>query len=267
MQEAGGTKSLCVRGLRAGWDSTEVLCDVSVSLRQGELACLCGPNGAGKSTLLSVLAGVPDARLFVAAEEAPAIIGAAGSTALAGLSRRERARLIASMQQNEYSEWDFSVRDFVLQGRYARSHGGHYMEEDYAAADAVLAELGLGAFADRGVHSLSGGEFQKVRIARSLAQSPAFMLLDEPAANLDYVFGIQLMQLLRGIARGKGIGILASVHDINMAARFADRIILLPPRHAALCGSPAAVLTEENLRLAFGVPFRRVTESVLRPAP
>ena len=94
----------------------------------------------------------------------------------------------------------------------------------------MVSDLNLTQFASRTIHTLSGGEFQKVRLARALAQTPKFLLLDEPASNLDYVYEPHLMALLRDTAHNKNLGVLAAVHDINLAARFADRIILLPPK-------------------------------------
>lgn len=248
--------------LSASYGEKQVLYEVSFTLQQGEFVCLCGPNGAGKSTLLSVMAGVADAGLKVSG----------GGQQLADFSkfpRREAARLIAYLQQNEYSEWNFLVRDYVLQGRFAytkRSIFGagpaNYAAADYEVVDGVLGELGLSDFSNRYIHELSGGEFQKIRLARALAQTPRFLLLDEPAANLDYVYEPHLMALLRDTAHSKNLGILAAVHDINLAARFADKILLLPPaadtansKKSVLFGSPSDIMNTENLKYTFGVDF------------
>lgn len=259
---------LKIENLSASYGDKIVLSDVSFSLQQGEFICLCGPNGAGKSTLLSVMAGVPDAALKVSG-------GGDQMVAFSKLSRREAARLIAYLQQNEYSEWDFIVRDYVLQGRYAYTKRtlfgagpANYTRADYEVVDGVLGELGLSDFSQRYIHSLSGGEFQKIRLARALAQTPEFLLLDEPAANLDYVFEPHLMQLLCDTAHAKNIGILAAVHDINLAARFADKILLLPPaatsanaassdmpKKSVLFGTPSDIMNTDNLKYTFGVDF------------
>lgn len=259
---------LKIENLSASYGDKIVLSYVNFSLQQGEFICLCGPNGAGKSTLLSVMAGVPDAALKVSG-------GGDQMAAFSKLPRREAARLIAYLQQNEYSEWDFIVRDYVLQGRYAytkRTFFGagpaNYTRADYEVVDGVLGELGLSDFSQRHIHSLSGGEFQKIRLARALAQNPDFLLLDEPAANLDYVFEPHLMQLLCDTAHAKNIGILAAVHDINLAARFADKILLLPPaspsanaassdmsKKSVLFGTPSDIMNTDNLKYTFGVDF------------
>ena len=257
--------------LSAWYGEKPVLSDISFALQQGDFVCLCGPNGAGKSTLLSVMAGVSDAGLKVLGQVGWFRYDAShhSTTGASKPSRRELAKLIAYLQQNEYSEWNFLVRDYVLQGRYAytkRSIFGagpaNYAAADYEVVDGVLGELGLSNFSQRYIHELSGGEFQKIRLARALAQTPSFLLLDEPAANLDYVYEPHLMALLRDTAHKKNLGILAAVHDINLAARFADKILLLPPatftatsKKSVLFGSPSDIMNTENLKYTFGVDF------------
>lgn len=285
------TGELRVSNLSASYGDKTVLSDVSFSLQQGDFICLCGPNGAGKSTLLSTMAGVAEAGLKASGQvvwfrydashhsttgaSEIMVVECDAKRRVSKPPRHELARLIAYMQQNEYSEWNFLVRDYVLQGRYAHSNGGHYAAADYEVVDGVLGELGLSDFSQRYIHELSGGEFQKVRLARALTQTPHFLLLDEPAANLDYVYEPHLMKLLRDTAHKKNLGVLAAVHDINLAARFADKILLLPPasststaldtfnnsetsgsnKKSVLFGPPSDIMNTDNLKYTFGVDF------------
>lgn len=235
-----------------------VLHGVRFDLAQGEFVCLCGPNGCGKSTLLSVIAGVPDNGLVINDGEVLLSLadGAFKDVKLSSLRSSERAKVLAYMQQTEVSAWNFSVEEYVLQGRFAHSNGGYFVEEDRAVVNEVLADLGLERFSKRTVHSLSGGEFQKVRIARAFAQQPSFLLLDEPAASLDFVYEPQLMKLLKNLAEKKNIGILLTIHDINVAYTYAQKIMLLPPGKNVLIGTPGDIMTAENLKITFGVDFQ-----------
>ena len=277
------------RALSAAYGKKSVLHNVSFEVARGEFVCLCGPNGSGKSTLLSLLAGLPVGGLRVTSGElVPDLRGrglrggasrgvTCGGVTCRGVPRKEAARLVAYLQQNETCAWDFSVLEYVVQGRFSYTVNGNYSEDDYKVARESLGLLGLGEFAERSVHALSGGEFQKVRIARAVAQRPAFLLLDEPAANLDFVYEPQLMAILRDLAHGAagiagaktggyavGCGILASVHDVNLAAQYADKMIMLPAygarssedeNPAVICGTPSQIMTSENLEKIYGVPF------------
>ena len=256
-------KELVLSGLSAYYGKKSVLKNVSLSIKQGELTCLCGPNGCGKSTLLSILAGVPDQSLKVLqgtvsqrsslqALNNPSQIDA---LSLHKLPRKLAAKTVAFMQQNEYSTWDFTVRELVLQGRFCHTKNGFYTKQDEELADQALRELQIEALAQRPLHSLSGGEFQKARIARAICQQADFILLDEPAANLDFVYEPWLLKKLKALAHEKEIGILLSVHDINLAASYADTLILLPLLTPPLCGKISDILNKENLKLTYGMEF------------
>lgn len=249
-------KSLFCTNLTAGYNNKTILKNVSFELNQGDFVCLCGPNGAGKSTLLTTLAGLQENKLWIKAEQLPSLKSQVSTTLLSQLSKKEVAQNIAFMQQSEYSTWDFTVGELVLQGRFSHSKNGWYSEQDYQLVEEILNQLELTAFKDRNIHSLSGGEFQKVRIARALAQTPDFMLLDEPAANLDFVYEPQLLDLLKKIAREKNIGILLSIHDVNIAARYADKIALLSPESGLLCDTVENIFTAEKLSEAFGTKLQ-----------
>ena len=239
--------SLQIENLTASYGKKMVLKNVSVSVPAGLLTCLCGPNGCGKSTLLSILAGVPDQNLSV--------FRTPGQIDLSKLPRKKAAQFVSFMQQNEYSTWDFTVRELVLQGRFCHTKNGFYTKADEELAVQALEELQISHLADRPVHSLSGGEFQKARIARAICQEPKFILLDEPAANLDFVYEPWLMKKLTALAHEKNTGILISIHDVNVAATYADNLILLPLLSSPICGKIKDILTKENLKLTYGMEF------------
>lgn len=227
---------LDIQNLTVQYNSNIILQNISFTLEKGQFVCLCGANGSGKSSLMASVAASPvkDRKL----------------------SAKEKARIVAFMQQNESSLWNFTVKDYVLQGRFAHTKNGNYLKEDYEIVNQVLQELNLQDFAERTVHNISGGEFQKVRIARALAQQPAFMFLDEPAANLDYVYEPQLMALLKKIAHDKNIGILISIHDINLAWKCADYLMMITKEKKLISGVPDDIMTVDNLKSTFGVDFQ-----------
>jgi len=221
-----------------------VLREVSLSLHAGELVALLGANGAGKSTLLRLLAGflTPDAGLVRVMGEP-----------LSNLSRRQIAHRLAYVPQQFGVDPAFSVREMVAMGRWA--HLGRLSAlaaADEKAIDDAIALADLGELADRRFDTLSGGERQRVLFARALAQGSPVLLLDEPTASLDLLHAHQLMTHVRSNARA-GLAILVAVHDITLAARFADRVLVLSGGHVIASGPPREVLTSELFARAFGV--------------
>nr|MCR4952736.1 ABC transporter ATP-binding protein [Treponema sp.] len=181
MVESLSAKNLCVSS-----GTKKILNGVSLELKKGEVVCLCGPNGCGKSTLLSVMAGT----------EAPGIKVTAGATPIKSLPPKARAKIISYMAQEEKSMWDFSVFDIVLSGRFCYTKNGNYSAQDKLAATEAINQLGITELAQKSVFEISYGEFQKARIARALCQNSDFLLLDEPTANLDFVYEPKLLEIL-----------------------------------------------------------------------
>lgn len=211
----------------------KVLSDISLSLEPGDFVCLCGPNGSGKSTLLYALSDSAEIK-----------------------NVKERAKKISFLTQNENALWNYTVFDTVLSGRFCYTGKlGNYSKEDFKIAEEVIKDFGLEALSEKSVHEISGGEFQKVRIARSFAQRTDFLLLDEPLSSLDFVASESLMKLLKEKCSEQKKAVLVSIHDINMAARFAEKIVLLGKCQddSQLCfqGSVQDVLTSENLSAVY----------------
>lgn len=291
-QNVSFENTLCANNINAFWNKTKVLNDISLCVKQGEFICLSGANGCGKSTLLTVLSGIDVNGLTVQAAQSSvgknnissANTASVGKTAsvsntillnnkpLSSYKRKEAAKHIAYLTQSESSAWNYTVQDIILSGRYCHTNRtGIYSQSDYAVVKEVISLLKLDSLKDRSVYSLSGGEYQKVRIARCLAQEPDFLLLDEPVANLDFSYQNELLSLLKNIAANgysfsndsqkKYPGILISIHDINTASRFADKLLLFskinPQSNSQLLlsGSPHELLTKENLRLVYNSDF------------
>lgn len=228
---------IAAAGITVMRGARRVLDGIDVTVTPGTLTALAGPNGAGKSTLLTVLAGLatPDAGRVTL-----------GGTALGAMPRAERARRIAWLEQGARAAWGLSVREIAALGRLPHGDAGT------AAIDAALAACGLAGMAARRIDTLSGGEARRAMLARVLATEAEVLLLDEPAADLDPAQGFALMRVLRTEA-AKGRTVLVVLHDLDLAARFADRIVLLADGSIAADGPPAAVITPEAAGRVFGV--------------
>ncbi len=222
-----------------------VLAGVSLATRPGEVVAILGANGAGKSTLLKLCA-----RLLTPASGR---ISWAGRD-LAPLSPSAVARQLAYCAQGADPPSALTVEQSVRLGRlpfrpWYRPLGA----DDRAAVGAALESLGLADFRHRPVSELSGGEAQRVRLARALAQQPRCLMLDEPTAHLDPRYQQQLLNAVRRLAERDGVAVVLTLHDLNLASVWADRLVLLANGRVVANGAPGEVLTAANLRAAYEV--------------
>ncbi len=236
---------LTVEGMTVGYQRRPVVHDFELGMTGGEMVGLIGPNGAGKSTVLHGLAGL----------RRP-ISGAAflDGQNVQNLSSRERARQIALVPQGEMYAWPLSVEEIVSLGR--APHRGWllpYSARDRAAVARALTQTELVELRHRPVDGLSAGERQRTLIARALAQEPRVLLLDEPTANLDLRFQVQVLELVRRLAAASQLAVIIAIHDLTLAARYCDRVLLLHHGRAVATGPAAAVFTPGNLRTVFGI--------------
>lgn len=219
------------------------LAPVSFELHPGELVALVGPNASGKSTVLKLASGslVPEAGSVLL-----------DGQLLASLSLRERARRVAVVQQESPLLFPLRMLAFVLQGRHA--HLGRLQFEtqaDVRIAEAVMARTHTTQLAGRLVQELSGGEKQRAILARALAQQPELLLLDEPTLHLDIAYQVELLRLVRSLARQEQYGVLLVTHELNLAAEFADRTLLLHQGNVVRAGTPTEVFEREVLEQIF----------------
>ncbi|MCL2231883.1 MAG: ABC transporter ATP-binding protein [Treponema sp.] len=246
-----------LRGVSAGYGGKRepTLRNVDLSVGEGELLVLAGPNGSGKTTLLKTAGG-----LLPPLEGTVTING----KDIGALNLRERAALTAMLFQVRDTPWPFTVRETVAQGRFAR-HGwlGAETREDRDAVHSALEKAGLGSLAERPITELSGGELQRVYIARSIAQGAAFLLLDEPENNLDPKYSYLVLSLIEALVR-EGRSAIVSLHDLRLASRFAHRVALIAPEgRISAIGKAADVLREDTLSEVFDLSPELVRSMVL----
>jgi iron complex transport system ATP-binding protein len=241
------TALLEARGLTVLRGGRTVLRGVSLALGAGEALALVGPNAAGKSTLVRTLVG-----LLPAAEGGVWLLG----RPLASWQRDAAARAVALVSPTEEGPDALTVEDRVALGRYPhRGPFRAFTSDDEAAVGRALEQTGIRDLARRQLGTLSAGERQLAALARGLAQEPQVLLLDEPAAHLDVGHQLQLFRVLDEV-RARGVAVLAVVHDLQRAASWAGRMVLIAGGRVAAEGAPDAVLQSEACARAFGVAIR-----------
>ena len=234
---------LLVENLDVSLAKRQVLHDVCLTLAAGEVVGLLGPNGAGKSTLMRALAGQVTAHGVMRL----------GAQDLNALSPAPRARLLAYLPQTRTVGWRLEVRDLVSLGRLPwRRFGVRLTAEDMAIVDRALTLMDADHLADRLATELSGGEQARVLAARAVAQATPLLIADEPASGLDPAHQMLMMRALRRLA-GEGRAILVSLHDLALAARWCDRVVMLKEGRVAAEGQPDAVMTAERLAEIYGI--------------
>lgn len=227
----------------AGYGGRPVLKDFSAGIGRGEFVGLIGANGTGKSTLLKCLTRI------VPLNTGRILLMGQDNTAL---SVRERARRVAVVPQSFAIDYDFKVEDIVMMGRNPYlNFRDRESEQDLAVVARVMALTRTAEFRGRLFNALSGGEKQRVIIARALAQEPEILLLDEPTSALDVHHQIEVMEIIDGLNRQSGLTVVAVLHDLNLASRYCSRLIMMAGGRVVADGTPREVIVEENLGMLY----------------
>jgi iron complex transport system ATP-binding protein len=243
---------LTIAKLSFCYDGTKVLNDVEMEVGPGDMLSIVGPNGSGKSTLLKCIN-----RILKTKQNTVLIDGEDASK----IKLKELSKIMGYVPQSSTNTFPFTVFDVVLMGRKPHIHWSLSDRDNEIVAE-MLDFLGIGELAMRHYDELSGGEQQKVIIARALAQQPQLLLLDEPTSSLDIKHQLEILCILRSLAKTKHCSVIVAMHDLNLASRFSDSMLMLKQGCIFSVGTPDAVLTEENIEAVYGIKAR-VTNSVL----
>lgn len=245
--------TIVAEDISVSFDGVGVLDDVTVTAERGEFVGLVGPNGSGKTTLLRTISGSlsPDTgRVSIEGDD------------VHSLSSRAASQRVAVVPQDTSISFSFDVRQIVEMGRTA--HRGRFestTDKDRLAVDAALDRTGTEQFSDRSIDAISGGERQRVLLARAVAQETPALLLDEPTASLDVNHAIETLGLVRSLVED-GTAAIAAIHDLDLAARYCDSLVLLSDGEIVATGAPDSVLTESTVSSAFDVRAAVTTDPV-----
>ncbi|MCG7254705.1 ABC transporter ATP-binding protein [Corynebacterium hadale] len=237
---------LQVRNLKVSYGATVIVDGIDLDVPQGGVTTIIGPNGCGKSTLLRATAGL------IAHDGGTVTINGVDT---AKLKRREIARQLAVLPQAPVAPEGLTVRDLVSRGRHPhQSWLRQASAEDARAVDAVMELTNIAEFAERPLERLSGGQRQRAWIAMVLAQDTPLVFLDEPTTYLDLSHSVEVLSLVRRLADQEGRTVLMVLHDLNLAARYSDQLIVMQRGEVRAVGAPAEVVTESLLSRVFDLP-------------
>ncbi len=237
---------LILKNIDFSYDGLSVIQDVSFMVRPGEILGIIGPNGSGKTTLLNIICGVlkPNSGdIFIQDKNVKEI------------PRKELYQILAIVPQDSITSFNYTVLDIVLMGRTPYLKGSFWEREiDYEVAINSIKDIGIYNLKDKYVSQLSGGERQKVTIAQALSQQPRILLLDEPTTHLDINSKLEIMNLITRLNKEQKITVITIFHDINLAASFCPRILILSKGRISAMGNAEDVLTSQNLEGAYNIP-------------
>lgn len=237
--------AITVNNLKFSYQSTQILHDLTFAIRSGELICLVGPNGSGKTTLIRCIDRIlrPTGSILLDDRD------------IRDMGQREIAEKIGYVPQTGSKIAAATVFDVVMMGRTPHM-GWRSQEHDLSHVEEAIRLLGIEDLVDREYNELSGGQQQRVLIARAVAQDPKLLLLDEPTNSLDIHHQLEALSIIRHLSHTTGITVIMAVHDLTIAARYADRLMMLKGGKIVGAGTPEELITEERIREVYHVESR-----------
>jgi iron complex transport system ATP-binding protein len=240
---------LKLKNVFSGYGGADIIKDINFEAERGAVLCIVGPNGCGKSTLLRTLINVLPYKGSITIDEKE----------VSTFPRKILAKKIALMGQSEYIYFPYTVRDTISLGRYAYSSGffKSFSKEDSDIINNLIERLGLGEVQNTIINELSGGQLQRVFLARTLAQTPDIILLDEPTNHLDLSHQIELLQLLREWAKENNKTVVAVLHDLNLVQCYADTAIIMNNGKIVSHGNPQLIFNGDILKETYGIDVKQ----------
>ncbi len=235
--------TLDITDLHQGYGNHEVLKGISLQVKKGKLVSVLGPNGSGKSTLIRTVCNI--------LKPISGTVEAEGSD-VSSMTPKEFSRMVGYVPQKYVPSDYMKVFDAILIGR-APYMSWSYSDEDFAMADKAIDMMDIWDLADKYVNDLSGGQMQKVVIARAIAQNPQYYVLDEPTSALDLKNQMVALRTVRDVVSNGDAGALVALHDLNLAIHFSDEVVMLKDGHILASGDPEEVINEENIMAVYGV--------------
>lgn len=250
--------AILIENLKMSYGERKVLKGIDLQIKKGKLTGILGPNGCGKSTLLkSVLGVLKDGKGKIQIEKKE----------LKEYSSKELAQTLSFVPQKSNLSSPMNVEEFILMGRlpHLKSSWHGYSKDDRSITKNIINDLGLEEFKDRTAFNLSGGEFQRVLLARALTQNPKIILLDEPTSALDLNHAVELMGRLKNMISKKDITAVAVIHDLNLASMFCDELVIMKDGKIKYRGNPRDILTEDILMEIYSLKCKIIVDSKNNP--
>lgn len=247
---ADGDMSIAIDGMHFSYGAFPILKGIELTIDRPELLSILGPNGVGKSTLIRCM------NKILEPTEGSVLVNGRD---IGEITVKELSKVMGYVPCATATTFPITVVDAVMMGRFPHQRYGS-QDRDLEIVYETLDSLGITDLAMRSINELSAGQLQKVMVAKGLAQQPRILLLDEPTANLDIRHQLNVTRLLRDISRDRQVIVVMICHDINIAAKYSDRVVLMSEGKVYAAGTPAEVITEENLKAVYGVESRVVTD-------
>ncbi|HHZ01646.1 MAG TPA: ABC transporter ATP-binding protein [Tissierellia bacterium] len=248
---------LILKNVSAGYNGIDVINNISLKVAEGENLCVIGPNGCGKTTLIKAISGIIPHRGTITIN----------GTDINKMKRADIAKKVAVMSQVSTIYFSYTIYETVLLGRYLHMKGKTFKEpssRDKEYTDKCLKAVGLYNIKDKQINTLSGGQLQRVYLARTLAQEPSIILLDEPTNHLDLKYQTELIEFLKNWSKEEGHSIIGVLHDLNLAMNLADKMLLLSNGNIAAYGNTQEVISSNLLNKVYGMNVREYMVDSLR---